>query len=83
MFVAMADKLFEINPSNHELYTTSAVSYERQPQECALFRDVLQLIQTVDNNPYLAPLDGLSVLQPLPFGQCHSTTGQLCAQSPP
>lgn len=83
MFVAMADKLFEIISSDHELYTTSAVSYERQPQECALFHDVLQLTQTVNNNPYLAPLDGLSVLQPLPFERCHSTTGQLCAQSPP
>jgi hypothetical protein len=37
----------------------------------------------VDNDTYLAPLDGLSVLQPLPFEQCHSTTGHLCAISPP
>jgi hypothetical protein len=85
MSVALADILFEfeITSSNHEQYTTSALSYERQPQECALFHDALQLNLNVDNNTYLAPLDGLSVLQPLPFGQCQSTTGHLCAISPP
>lgn len=85
MFVALADILFEfeITSSSHEQYTTSALSYERQPQECALFHDALQLNLNVDNNTYLAPLDGLSVLQPLPFGQYQSTTGHLCAISPP
>jgi hypothetical protein len=62
--------------SGHELYATT---YERQHQECALFHDV-QLTHHVDNNTYLAPLDGLSVLQPLPFEQC---SGQLCALFPP
>ena len=79
----MADTLFEVTWSSHGQYTTSALSYERQPQECALFHDALQLTHNVDNDTYLAPLDGLSVLQPLPFEQCHSTTGQLCALSPP
>ena len=76
--LAMAETLFKITSSCHELYTTSALSYERQPQECALFHDVLQLTQNVDSNTYLAPLDGLPVLQPLPFEQCHSS-----ALSPP
>lgn len=79
----MADILFKMTSSNHVQYITSAFSYERQPQECALFHDVIQLNHnaalSVDNNTYLAPLDGLPVLQPLPFEQCHSTTGQLCA----
>jgi len=84
MFFALVDILFEfeITSSSHEQYTTSALSYERQPQECALFHDALQLNHNVDNNAYLAPLDGLSVLQPLPFEQCRSTTGHLCAISP-
>ncbi len=79
------DVLLEMTSSSHEQYTTSALSYERQSQECALFRDALQLNHNVDNNTYLAlaPLDGLSILQPLPFEQCHSTIGQLCAMSPP
>jgi len=86
MFVALADNLFEfeITPSSHEQYTTGALSYERQPQECALFHDALQLNLDVDNQTYLAPLDGLSVLQPLPFEQSQSTSGHLCATvSPP
>jgi hypothetical protein len=85
MFVTLADILFEleITSSSHEQYTTRALSYERQPQECALFHDALQLNLNVNNDTYLAPLDGLSVLQPLPFEQCHSTTGHLCAMSPP
>lgn len=85
MFVTLADILFqfEITSSSHEQYTTTTLSYERQPQECALFHDALQLNHNVDNDTYLAPLDGLSVLQPLPFEQCHSTTGHLCAISPP
>jgi len=74
---------FEITSSSHEQYTTSALSYERQPQECALFHDALQLNLNMDYNTYLAPLDGLSVLQPLPFGQRQSTAGHLCAISPP
>lgn len=77
MFVALADILFElqITSSSHEQYPSSALSYERQPQECALFHDALQLNNMDNNNTntYLAPLDGLSVLQPLPFEQCHST----------
>lgn len=72
--------------SSHGQFTSSALSYERQHQECALFRDVLQSNHNTgfsfDNNAYLAPLDGLSVLQPLPFEQCHSTTGQLCSLPP-
>ena len=85
MFVALANILFEfeMTSSSHEQYNTSALSYERQPQECALFHDALQLNDNVDNNTYLAPLDDLSVLQPLPFEQCHSTTGHLCVISPP
>jgi len=81
----MSDTLFKMMSSDHEQYTTSALSYEHQHQECALFHDVLQLNHNAnfsfDNNTYLAPLDGLSVLQPLPFEQCqcHSTTGQLCS----
>jgi hypothetical protein len=69
--------------SSHGQYTGS-LSQERQPQECALFQDVLlQLnhpinLPALDNNAYLAPLDGLAVLQPLPFEQCYSTTGGLC-----
>jgi hypothetical protein len=78
MFVALADILFEL-----EIISSSHEQYERQPQECALFHDALQLNDNVDNNTYLAPLDGLSVLQPLPFEQCHSTTGHLCAISRP
>lgn len=75
---------FEITSSSHERYNTSAqISYERQSQECALFHDALQLNHNMDNNTYLAPLDGLSVLQPLPFEQCQSTTGHLCPISPP
>ena len=86
IFVALADILFEfgITSRSHEQYTSSALSYERQPQECALFHDALQLNDNVDNNTYLAPLDGLSVLQPLPFEQCHlATAGHLCVISPP
>ena len=83
--VALADTLleFEITPSSHGQNTASALSYECQPQECALFHDALQLNHNVDNNTYLAPLDGLSVLQPLPFEQYHSTTGHLYTISPP
>ncbi|KAF8504822.1 hypothetical protein F5888DRAFT_790972 [Russula emetica] len=82
MFVALADILFEfeITSSSHEQYTTNTLSFERQPQECALFHDALQINHNVDSNTYLAPLDDLSVLQPLPFEQ---TTGHLCAISPP
>ena len=85
VFVALADILFqfEIASSSYEQYTTSALSYERQPQECALFHDALQLNLNMDHNTYLAPLDGLSVLQPLPFGQRQTTTGHLCAISSP
>ena len=85
IFVALADILFdfEITSGSHEQYTTGALSYERQPQECALFHDALQLNHNMDSNTYLAPLDGLSVLQPLPFEQYHSTTGHLSGISPP
>jgi hypothetical protein len=66
----------------------SALSYERHSHECALFHDVLQLNRdnanvSLECSTYLAPLDGLSVLQPLPFEQCHSTTGHLCVLPPP
>ncbi|KAI0000841.1 hypothetical protein BJV77DRAFT_244618 [Russula vinacea] len=44
--------------SSRGQYSTSALSYERQPQECALFHDALQLTYNVDNDTYLAPLDG-------------------------
>jgi hypothetical protein len=73
---------------SHGQFTSSALSYERQHQECALFRDVLQsnhstgFSLSLDNNAYLAPLDGLSVLQPLPFEQCYSASGQLCSLPP-
>ena len=86
--VVMADTRFKMTTSGHEQYTTTALSYERQPQECALFHDVLQLdlnsgySLALDDNTYLAPLDGLSVLQPLPFGQYHLSTGQLCSLPP-
>jgi hypothetical protein len=74
--------LFKVTSNSHGQYSSS-LSQERQPQECALFHDVLQLnlpvnLPALDNNAYLAPLDGLSVLQPLPFEQCYSTTGGLC-----
>ena len=84
MLFALADIVFEseIASRSHGQYTLSALSYERQPQECALFHDALRLNDKVNNNTYLAPLDGFSVLQPLPFEQCHSTTGHLCAISP-
>jgi hypothetical protein len=72
--------------NSYEQY--SALSYERHSHECALFHDVLQLNRNNANvslecSTYLAPLDGLSVLQPLPFEQCHSITGHLCALPPP
>ncbi|KAI0251219.1 hypothetical protein BJV78DRAFT_495572 [Lactifluus subvellereus] len=75
-----------MTPSSQGQYTSS-LSHERQPQDCALFPDVMQLnlsagFPTLDNNTYLAPLDDLSVLQPLPFEQCHSTTGGLCVLPP-
>ncbi|KAI9465343.1 hypothetical protein BJY52DRAFT_681773 [Lactarius psammicola] len=59
-------------PAEAEQYTNS-LSFENQPQECALFHDALQLNDhaslPLESNTYLAPLDGLSVLQPLPFEQ--------------
>ena len=83
----MAHTLFKMTMSGHEqYYTTSALSYERQPQECALFHDALQLDLnsgfSFDDDTYLAPLDGLSVLQPLPFEQSHLSSGQLCSLPP-
>jgi hypothetical protein len=66
---------FKMTSSTHEEYTSS-VPHERQPEDCALFHDVLQLnlptsLPALDNDAYLAPLDGLSVLRPLPFEQCR------------
>ncbi|KAH9174864.1 hypothetical protein EDB89DRAFT_1904101 [Lactarius sanguifluus] len=59
-------------PAETEQYM-NLLSFEDQPQECALFHDVLQLndhaSSPLETNTYLAPLDGLSVLQPLPFEQ--------------
>jgi hypothetical protein len=79
----VTDVLFKMTSSSH----ASSVPDERQPEECALFHDVLQLnlptsLSALDNNAYLAPLDGLSVLRPLPFEQCHSTSGGSCDMSP-
>ncbi|KAI9510314.1 hypothetical protein F5148DRAFT_606241 [Russula earlei] len=72
--------------SSHGQQAMSSISYERQPQECALFHDALQsnrhLSLSLDNNVYLAPLDGLSVLQPLPFEQYQSSCSQLCIVPP-
>ncbi|KAI9441722.1 hypothetical protein H4582DRAFT_1406642 [Lactarius indigo] len=59
-------------PAESEQYM-NLLSFEDQPQECALFHDVLQVhdhaSSPLESNSYLAPLDGLSVLQPLPFEQ--------------
>ncbi|KAF8270424.1 hypothetical protein EI94DRAFT_1798093 [Lactarius quietus] len=59
-------------PVKTEQYAES-LSFDYQPQECALFHDALQLNERVgsplESDTYLAPLDGLSVLQPLPFEQ--------------
>ncbi|KAI0302426.1 hypothetical protein B0F90DRAFT_216601 [Multifurca ochricompacta] len=64
----------------------NSLPYEPQPQECALFHDALQLNHhggfSLESNAYLAPLDGLSVLQPLPFEQHRSTSGGLCIVPP-
>lgn len=58
--------------AENEQYTNS-LSFENRPQDCALFHDALQLNDhaslPLESNTYLAPLDGLSVLQPLPFEQ--------------
>jgi hypothetical protein len=85
-FLVISNTLHKVALSGHGQFTSSAQSYERRPQECALFHDVLQSNHNAgfsfDNNTYLAPLDGLSVLQPLPFEQCHTTTGQLCSLPP-
>lgn len=55
-----------------EQYAES-LSFDYPPQECALFHDALQSNERagsqMESNTYLAPLDGLSVLQPLPFEQ--------------
>ncbi|KAH9956272.1 hypothetical protein BC827DRAFT_805904 [Russula dissimulans] len=73
-----------VTSSSREPYAMGGLAYERQPHECALFHDMLHNANaSLDNNTYLAPLDGLSVLQPLPFEQYNSTSDQLCARPPP